>query len=171
MLWRNVPGAVLLRHRRISDMTKRSSNIGEYIFHPIHDDSPNHITGSHMTVFPRRICYRRRHRQRRGVPQGTRLRRMARSRATAVLDRWQGQAAGHQQARQHLPAQGAHPRSTSRRDAHKTRSLSDRSMDERTGSQSAAQRAGRRDGEQARSHRLGRALDRRRLPPCKHIAV
>jgi transposase len=34
---------------------------------------------------------------------------MARSRATAVLDWRQGEAAGHQQARQHLSAQGAHP--------------------------------------------------------------
>lgn len=37
-------------------------------------------------------------------------------------------------------------------------------MDERARSTSAAQRAGRRDGQQARPHRLDGALQRRRLP-------
>lgn len=49
-------------------------------------------------------------------------------------------------------------------DAHQARPLPDWSMDERARSESAAQRAGGRDGEQARTHRLGSALQRRRLP-------
>ena len=119
----------------------------------------------------RRDGHRRRHRQRRSIPQGTRLRRMARPCATAVLDRRQGEAAGHQQARQHLPAQDADPWRTSCRDAHQARSLPDRSMDERTRSTSAAQRAGCRDGQQARPHRLGGALQRRRLQTSASMAT
>ena len=79
----------------------------------------------------RRDGHRGRYRQRRGVPQGTRLCGMARPRAATVLDWWQGEAIGHQQAWQHLPAQDSDSRRTRCGDAHKTRSLSDRSMDER----------------------------------------
>jgi transposase len=104
-----------------------------------------------------------RHRQRCGVPQGTRLRSVARLGATTVFDRRQGQAAGHQQARQHLLTQGSDPRRSRCCDAYKTRPVSDQSMDERARSKSATQPAGRRDGEQACPYRLGCALQRRRL--------
>jgi transposase len=54
----------------------------------------------------------RSHRQRSGFPQGPRLCSVARVGATTVLDWRQGQAAGHQQAWQHLPPQGSNSRRT-----------------------------------------------------------
>ena len=60
--------------------------------------------------------------------KGTRLRRMARCRATAVLHWRQGEAARHQQAGQRLSAQGSHPRRTSCRVAHQARSSGHRPL-------------------------------------------
>ncbi len=45
------------------------------------------------------------HRQRRSLPQGTRVRGLDGAAAEAAFDRWQGEAVWNQQARQLLPAQ------------------------------------------------------------------
>ena len=62
---------------------------------------------------------------RRSVPQGTRFRGLARTGSATVFDGRQGEAAGYQQARQHLPARGADPRRTRCSHAHKARPLPD----------------------------------------------
>ncbi len=51
-------------------------------------------------------------RQRGSLPQGMRVRCVARHCATPVLDRWQRKAPRDQQARQPVPAQDPHPWST-----------------------------------------------------------
>ena len=72
--------------------------------------------------------HRCRHRQRRSLPEGTRLCRVARCRAAAVLDWRQGEVARHQQTRQRLPAQDPHPRGTGRSTADQAGSGADRSL-------------------------------------------
>ena len=74
-----------------------------------HPSDPRHRTD-------RGNSHRRCDRQRSCLPQGPRLRSMARCRATPVFHWRQGEAARHQQARQRLSAQGFDPRRTSRRD-------------------------------------------------------
>src|SRR5580698_945898 len=68
------------------------------------------------------------HRQRCGLPEGTRLCCMARCRATTVFDWRQGEVVRHQQTRQRLRAQDPHPRSTGCGAADQARPGADRSL-------------------------------------------
>ena len=88
---------------------------------------------------------------------------LARHRAAAVLDRWEGEAVRHQQARQPLPAQGPHPRRTSCCAADQARRRLDRSLARSTGCQSAQERRRRCHGKQVGPDRVGGAVERQRV--------
>ena len=105
------------------------------------------------------------------LSQGTGLCSMARHRASSVLDRRQGQAARHQQAWQRLSAQGPDPRCTSCGAAHQARPSTDRSLARRTRRQSSQERCRGRHGQQARTHRMGCAVQRRRLQDSSDCSI
>jgi transposase len=83
-----------------------------------------------------------------------------------VLDRGQGEAARHQQARQRLPAQDLDPRGASSCASHQARSILDRRLDGCTRCPSSQERRRGRNGQQACTHRLGCIVERRRLQAC-----
>jgi hypothetical protein len=86
-------------------------------------------------------------------------------RATAVLDRRQGEAARHQQARQRLSAQGPDPWCTSCRAADQARSSAHRSLAGSTRCQSSQERRRGCHGQQAGTHRMGRTIERQDYRP------
>ncbi len=99
-------------------------------------------------------------RQRRGLPQGPRVLLLAGACAAATLDRREGEAIRHQQARQQIPAQAARARRPLRCPPRQARAIPIRSVARCAGDPGADQRGGHGGSQQAGSHRLGRSSKR-----------